>query len=407
MSVEWNESESDPVAEADLAAHVAKTTAADDVHSSKTYADSAIAAAVAGLVAPDLSSYVQTTDPRLADQRTPSDGSVTAAKVNTALKPSGSATAGDEALRALGAGSTQAAAGDDSRFPTAGQKNALAGTSGTPGSANQYVTNSDSRLSDARTPTAHASSHASAGSDPLTIAESQVTGLTADLAAKAPLASPALTGNPTVPTQVPGTNSTRAASTAYADAAVAVAAVAASVIGIKPRTGDYVKPLSGSTINNAVSTGFQQFIPILVGAAVTVDRIGVWLQGAAGTTGTVRLGIYTPDANGFPSGVPLLDAGTADTTTGAGASKEIVISQALTPGLWWLSGQSESTGTAPSFTCAPNSNQGTVWPFNLATAIGAPNGNGLFQGHTGAFGSVTPGSLSIGSNTLLVYVRAA
>jgi hypothetical protein len=38
----------------------------------------------------------------------------------------------------------------------------------------------------------------------------------------APLASPALTGNPTVPTQSALTNSTRAASTAYTDAAVAV-----------------------------------------------------------------------------------------------------------------------------------------------------------------------------------------
>jgi hypothetical protein len=40
-------------------------------------------------------------------------------------------------------------------LPTQGQKNALAGTSGTPGTTNQYVTHQDSRLSDARTPTAH------------------------------------------------------------------------------------------------------------------------------------------------------------------------------------------------------------------------------------------------------------
>jgi hypothetical protein len=49
------------------------------------------------------------------------------------------------------------------------------------------VAGNDSRLSNARTPTAHASSHASAGSDPVTIAESQVTNLTTDLAAKQPL----------------------------------------------------------------------------------------------------------------------------------------------------------------------------------------------------------------------------
>jgi hypothetical protein len=42
--------------------------------------------------------------------------------------------------------------------PAAGEKAALAGTSGTPGSSNKYVTNSDSRLSDTRTPTAHGSS---------------------------------------------------------------------------------------------------------------------------------------------------------------------------------------------------------------------------------------------------------
>ena len=50
------------------------------------------------------------------------------------------------------------------------------------------VITSDSRLSDARTPTAHASSHASAGSDPVTLAQSQVTNLTTDLSAKANLA---------------------------------------------------------------------------------------------------------------------------------------------------------------------------------------------------------------------------
>lgn len=44
-------------------------------------------------------------------------------------------------------------------------------TSGTVAAGN------DSRLSDARTPTAHASSHGSAGSDPITIASTQVTGL--------------------------------------------------------------------------------------------------------------------------------------------------------------------------------------------------------------------------------------
>lgn len=52
--------------------------------------------------------------------------------------------------------------------------------------ANLVLTN-DARLSDARTPTVHAASHGSGGSDPITIAESQVTNLVTDLAAKQPL----------------------------------------------------------------------------------------------------------------------------------------------------------------------------------------------------------------------------
>lgn len=47
----------------------------------------------------------------------------------------------------------------------------------------------DSRFTNARTPTAHANSHLGTGSDPLTLAQSQVTNLTSDLAAKLAAAS--------------------------------------------------------------------------------------------------------------------------------------------------------------------------------------------------------------------------
>lgn len=50
----------------------------------------------------------------------------------------------------------------------------------------------------------------------------------AALALKAPLASPALTGNPTAPTQTAGNNSTRLATTAYVDAGVVATTQAAN-----------------------------------------------------------------------------------------------------------------------------------------------------------------------------------
>lgn len=54
---------------------------------------------------------------------------------------------------------------DLSNIPSTGEKQALAGSSGTPSNVNPYVTNADSRLTNARTPTAHAVSHQSGGSD--------------------------------------------------------------------------------------------------------------------------------------------------------------------------------------------------------------------------------------------------
>ncbi len=64
-------------------------------------------------------------------------------------------------------------------------------------------------------PTLHAATHGVAGTDPVTLAQSQVTGLTAALALLAPLASPALTGIPTAPTAANGTNTTQIATTAF------------------------------------------------------------------------------------------------------------------------------------------------------------------------------------------------
>lgn len=53
--------------------------------------------------------------------------------------------------------------------------------------AGEVVKGNDTRLTDSRAPTSHASSHAAAGSDPVTLSESQVTNLTTDLAGKQPL----------------------------------------------------------------------------------------------------------------------------------------------------------------------------------------------------------------------------
>jgi len=74
----------------------------------------------------------------------------------------------------IGTGAGTVASATDARFPTADEKAALAGSSGSPSVSNKYVTNADSRNTNARTPTAHASSHGSAGADAVTITISQI-----------------------------------------------------------------------------------------------------------------------------------------------------------------------------------------------------------------------------------------
>ncbi|MFE5895845.1 hypothetical protein ACFQ67_00190 [Streptomyces sp. NPDC056488] len=62
----------------------------------------------------------------------------------------------------------------------------------------QLVMTGDARLSNSRTPTAHAASHAAAGSDPVTLTMAQITGLANALAALLPLAGGDLTGELTI-----------------------------------------------------------------------------------------------------------------------------------------------------------------------------------------------------------------
>ncbi len=118
------------------------------------------------------------------------------------------------------------------------------GTSGT-----TVALGNDSRFSDARTPTAHAASHAAAGTDPLTISQSQVTNLTTALAAKADTSSLAtvatsgsytdLTDKPTIPT-VPVTS----VAGKTGDVTLAKADVG---LGNVDNTSDASKPVSTAT----------------------------------------------------------------------------------------------------------------------------------------------------------------
>jgi Chaperone of endosialidase len=115
--------------------------------------------------------------------------------------------------------------------------------------------------------------------------QSDITNLVTDLALKAPLASPAMTGTPTVPTATAGTNTTQAASTAFVAAAV-VAAGGASPSNANPvmdgtaapgssalySRGDHVHPSDTSLVAKSGSTMTGDLIISKVTPAIQLNK---------------------------------------------------------------------------------------------------------------------------------------
>lgn len=112
-------------------------------------------------------------------------GTLSSARIEdgTILSEDISATAGIEESKLSLNFPTHSNAND----PSSNQKAAMSGTSGLPNNLNRYVTSQDPRMTNARTPSAHAASHGAGGGDPVTITQAQIaslnvgTDLTADL----------------------------------------------------------------------------------------------------------------------------------------------------------------------------------------------------------------------------------
>jgi hypothetical protein len=154
-----------------------------------------------------------------------------------------------------------------------------------------------------------------------THAESDVVGLAADLAAKAPLASPALTGTPTAPTAAPGTNNTQIATTAYADASAAAGTpdATSSVKGKVQLAGDLggtaTSPTVKATVTQVVVTTSSGYVADQYCNGSNDDvEIQAAINAANGGTVVLRKGSYSISAQlSIPTGTTIRGEGKGNT----------------------------------------------------------------------------------------------
>lgn len=142
---------------------------------------------------------------------------------------------------------------------------------------------------------------------------SDVTGLQTALDAKAALASPALTGNPTAPTQAAGNNSTRIATTAYTDAAIA--ALIASAPGVLDTLDEIAAALGddpnfAATMTTALAGKLAKSSNLsdLTNVATARTNLGVAIgtdvaaQSHVGSGGSAHAAVVAGGAAGFMTG---------------------------------------------------------------------------------------------------------
>lgn len=171
------------------------------------------------------------------------------------------------------------------------------------------------------------------------------------------------------------------------------------------RSGNYYGLPPGTQTTSAGTDGRAIYYAIIVPNAVTVDRIGAEVQTAAAST-TVRLGIYANSATDGP-GTLVLDAGTIDSSTTG--FKEITVSQALSPGIYWLAAApvgGTPTLRATNFSAAPWRSPGVS-----TAASGGANIQTFPRSDNGAVVSSLPNPANINASTInvafVVQIRVA
>jgi hypothetical protein len=211
-----------------------------------------------------------------------------------------------------------------SRLPSPGEKEALAGTSGTPSAANRYVTDSDPRNSNARPPAAHASTHRHGGSD--------------EIAAAAP-------GANAIP---------KAGANGRLAAGFAPLLVDAADQGYFFPVTIQAPQSSGAT--TAFSANTMRLWQFVLPFAATVNQMSFEVVGTSGAGTSLGLGIWDASCSTLLVNSGVMTAGGTPDINVAGVKTKTISGGPVTlnPGVYWLAMTTDSTTLTLRSTSLPS-----------------------------------------------------
>lgn len=166
----------------------------------------------------------------------------------------------------------------------------------------------------------------------------------------------------------------------------------------------YCNSAGAVATSNVLVNNTARVSPWIVTQSVTITRLFAEVSALGTNTSVLRVGVWADNGNGVP-GTLVLDAGTISTgtsnsgTVGTGVGIwQLTVSQALTPGLYWVGGALQGATAQP--TIRVNNNTG-VLPYHqpLGTTLSAAAGLATYgwaqSSVSGALGNWTGTTLSV------------
>jgi hypothetical protein len=164
-------------------------------------------------------------------------------------------------------------------------------------------------------------------------------------ASYAPLASPALTGNPTAPTQSAGDDDTSIATTAFAQAQA-----------LQPRyvAGRWYQPtFQSSNTATALTANLIYLLPFRQLRAITISDLGAYVAGAVAAK-SAQFAIYAASATtSYPTGNKVAATASISVASAGPVSGAVSGGNAtLQPGLYWMAVNSDGAPQFPAQTAS-------------------------------------------------------